>query len=238
MSMRTGGATGAARGMSEFSEFSEIQTFPEGVSEMAKDKGSKVSDIAVTPVTPIPEIPAAPLQGSMDADPAKTGATTHQRASDADAVAEQVKVLRADEPVMVERFKAFRSDKDKDSLKLWAYNYTLRNVFVDPTRGIKTIADFLRDRLGIDASDAATLKSARADWDYLRRCGATLAGADTVKSVPTVTPYGTRVTEYVKSNFAVGEGKLTLVEAYAILTLVTERYNTAAATEAAKVKAA
>lgn len=169
----------------------------------------------------------SPLQSSHDADPARTGATINDRAAEADAVAEQVKTLRAEESGMVARFKAFRSDTDKDSLKLWAYHYTLRNVFVDPTRGIKTIADFLRDRLNIPADAPAELKSARADWDYLRRCGAVLAGADTKGGSKGATPYGQRVSEYITNNYVIGEGKLTLGEAYALLQTMEARYKVA-----------
>lgn len=178
----------------------------------------------------------APVQSSHDADPAQTGSTINDRAAESAAVESEVKALRAEESEMMGRFKAFRSDTDKDSLKIWAYKYTLRNVFVDPTRGIKSIADFLRDRLNIAADAPAELKSARADWDYLRRCGAVIAGADTKGGSKGTTPYGQRVTDYVKGNFIIGEGKLSLAEAYTILTMAEERYKVAFA--AAESKAA
>lgn len=172
---------------------------------------------------------SAPVRSSMDADPAKTGATIHDMAMQSEDVTAQVQALKSLEPEMMAQFQGFRSDKSKDTLKRFAYWYTLRNVFVDPERGIRKIADFLRDRCKIDAADAAALKSARADWDYLRRCGEALAGRDVAgRGSKGTTPYGERVKKYVADNFKIGPDALTIDEALTINRLVTERYNEAA----------
>lgn len=140
--------------------------------------------------------------------------------SDREAVEASVRAMRDAEPEMLTRFKAFKaSGPEQRELATWIYWFTRRQVFRDS--GIKTLADYLRDKLAIPADDKTSLKSARNAWDYLR---STVAGeVESEKAAGTGKSIYELVSAYLNKRFS----QLSLDEQFRIVDTLSTRYEVA-----------
>jgi len=185
---------------------------------------------------------AAPVRSSLDADPAGTGTSINGAAAQVEAAEQDAVALKSIETEMMAKFDAFVESGADPLLCRWVYRFTFRNVYADPEKNIKTLADYFRARYNIPTTDTgkgagSVLKSKRNSWKYLYDKGAELLGVNTggTGASKGASPLAARFSEYVKANFKVGPDGMTLLEAHGIVKQVTELYQTAEAAVAAEL---